>query len=134
MKFLKTAALAGILAGTLAIGCASVQAMPLGRSAPSDVFAQLNGETSPILLQAQFRRDGRGPDHRRYQPQGRYDRGDDTGAAVAAGILGLFIGGMIAAEAQRQQQGVGYCAQRFRSYDPQSMTYLGYDGLRHPCP
>lgn len=29
---------------------------------------------------------------------------------------------------------VGYCAQRFRSYDPYSGTYLGYDGLRHPCP
>jgi hypothetical protein len=28
----------------------------------------------------------------------------------------------------------GYCAQRFRSYDPGSGTYLGNDGLRHPCP
>jgi hypothetical protein len=27
-----------------------------------------------------------------------------------------------------------YCAQRFRSYDPASGTYLGYDGIRHPCP
>jgi hypothetical protein len=26
------------------------------------------------------------------------------------------------------------CAARFRSYDPRSGTYLGYDGLRHPCP
>ncbi|MGB8185593.1 MAG: BA14K family protein [Pseudolabrys sp.] len=24
--------------------------------------------------------------------------------------------------------------QRFRSYDPNSGTYLGFDGLRHPCP
>jgi len=29
---------------------------------------------------------------------------------------------------------VAYCARRFRSYDPASGTYLGYDGLRHPCP
>jgi hypothetical protein len=29
---------------------------------------------------------------------------------------------------------VAYCMQRFRSYDPASGTYLGYDGLRHPCP
>jgi hypothetical protein len=28
---------------------------------------------------------------------------------------------------------VGYCQQRYRSYDPASGTYLGYDGLRHPC-
>jgi BA14K-like protein len=26
-----------------------------------------------------------------------------------------------------------YCAQRYRSYDPASGTYLGYDGQRHPC-
>ena len=29
---------------------------------------------------------------------------------------------------------VAYCAQRYRSYDPESGTYLGYDGRRHPCP
>jgi hypothetical protein len=29
---------------------------------------------------------------------------------------------------------VAYCKQRFRSYDPSSGTYLGYDGQRHPCP
>jgi len=27
-----------------------------------------------------------------------------------------------------------YCAQRFQSYDPASGTYLGYDGIRRPCP
>jgi len=27
-----------------------------------------------------------------------------------------------------------YCAQRFRSYDPATGTYLGYDGQPHPCP
>src|SRR3954447_20761525 len=27
-----------------------------------------------------------------------------------------------------------YCAQRYKSYDPASGTYLGYDGQRHPCP
>ncbi len=27
-----------------------------------------------------------------------------------------------------------YCSQRFKSYDPASGTYLGYDGNRHPCP
>jgi hypothetical protein len=27
-----------------------------------------------------------------------------------------------------------YCSQRYRSYDPASGTFLGYDGLRHPCP
>ena len=29
---------------------------------------------------------------------------------------------------------VAYCARRFRSYDPNSQTYLGRDGRRRPCP
>jgi hypothetical protein len=29
---------------------------------------------------------------------------------------------------------VAYCMQTYRSYDPASGTYLGNDGLRHPCP
>jgi hypothetical protein len=29
---------------------------------------------------------------------------------------------------------VAYCQQRFRSYDPGSGTYVGFDGARHPCP
>ncbi len=26
-----------------------------------------------------------------------------------------------------------YCFSRYKSYDPASGTYLGYDGYRHPC-
>lgn len=29
---------------------------------------------------------------------------------------------------------IAYCMRRFKSYDPYTMTYLGYDGYRHPCP
>jgi hypothetical protein len=32
------------------------------------------------------------------------------------------------------EDSAAYCAQRYRSYDPASGTYLGFDGLRHPCP
>ncbi len=28
----------------------------------------------------------------------------------------------------------GSCASRFKSYNPATGTYLGYDGYRHPCP
>jgi hypothetical protein len=31
-------------------------------------------------------------------------------------------------------QDASYCAQRYRSYDPASGTYLGNDGRRHSCP
>ena len=29
---------------------------------------------------------------------------------------------------------IAYCEQTYRSYDPASGTYLGYDGFRHRCP
>jgi hypothetical protein len=29
---------------------------------------------------------------------------------------------------------VAYCEQTYRSYDPASGSYLGYDGYRHACP
>jgi hypothetical protein len=29
---------------------------------------------------------------------------------------------------------VTYCTQRYRSYNPQTGTYLGNDGQRHHCP
>jgi hypothetical protein len=28
---------------------------------------------------------------------------------------------------------VEWCLDRYRSYDPESDTFLGYDGYRHPC-
>jgi hypothetical protein len=68
--------------------------------------------------------------------RGRGRGGGNIGAAIGLGVGAAIIGGAIAAqqgEAQRQDA-IGYCMQRFRSYDPQSMTYMGRDGLRHPCP
>ncbi|MCA6107278.1 BA14K family protein [Bradyrhizobium cenepequi] len=51
---------------------------------------------------------------------GYYDDGYyDDSAAVAAAPGGGDI---------------AYCQQRYKSYDPASGTYLGYDGQRHPCP
>jgi hypothetical protein len=47
-----------------------------------------------------------------------YPYDDDAYAYVAPGPSG----------------GDAYCAQRYQSYDPSTGTYLGYDGLRHPCP
>jgi hypothetical protein len=32
------------------------------------------------------------------------------------------------------EDSTAYCAQRYRSYDPASQTYLGNDDYRHPCP
>ena len=57
-----------------------------------------------------------------YYGAGYYDNGyyDDGAVAVAPAPV--------------EGDATAYCMQRYRSYDPASGTYLGYDGLRHPCP
>jgi hypothetical protein len=73
--------------------------------------------------------------HRHYgwhHPYWHRDYG--PGAAVVGGLAaGALIGSAIANSEARADAGV-YCAQRYKSYDPASGTYLGYDGIRHPCP
>jgi hypothetical protein len=55
-----------------------------------------------------------------YAPGYSNDQYFDDSAAVAAGPPG--------------DDAVAYCMQTYRSYDPQSGTYLGFDGQQHPCP
>jgi hypothetical protein len=84
---------------------------------------------SPALAQR-----GRG---RGWGGRGRgWGRGDGVGAAVGIGVGAAIIGGAIAASAAEQQRrdAVNYCMQRYRSFDPRSMTYLAKDGYRRPCP
>ena len=61
-------------------------------------------------------------------------RGRGRGIGPALGIGAAIIGGAIIADQARRGSAIEYCMQRYRSYDPESMTYLGFDGLRHPCP
>jgi hypothetical protein len=58
-----------------------------------------------------------------YGPGSYDDQYYDDGGAVA--VVQAPVGG---------DDSGAYCAQTYRSYDPASGTYLGYDGLRHPCP
>jgi hypothetical protein len=58
-----------------------------------------------------------------YYPPGYYDdQYYDQGPVVVAPV------------APDGDDAVAYCMQTYRSYDPRSGTYLGYDGYRHPCP
>jgi hypothetical protein len=61
---------------------------------------------------------------------------------VAAGVVGGAVGtaGAIASAPFRSGNSyanmngdASYCAQRYRSFDPASGTYLGRDGRRHLC-
>jgi hypothetical protein len=63
-----------------------------------------------------------------YDPGYRY--GYDPGYAYGPG----YDQGYVAAAPYGGGDSVAYCQQRFRSYDPGSGTYLGFDGMRHSCP
>ena len=75
--------------------------------------------------------------HRRYHRG--YRRHYDPGAAAAAGIIGLAAGAIIAGAAAappppaRDPAWIDYCFSKYRSFDPASGTYLGFDGMRHYC-
>ena len=73
-----------------------------------------------------------------------YQRNDFWPGRVADDVVGGAIGtaGAIATAPFRALSGnpsyamganASYCAQRYRSYDPASGTFMGYDGRRHPC-
>jgi hypothetical protein len=93
-----------------------------------------------------------------------YGPGYGIGAGAAAVATGALIGGAIAAQSQgyyyyyyptqtysgysdpgyvysdaaptvyNNGDSVAYCEQTYRSYDPATGSYLGYDGYRHACP
>jgi BA14K-like protein len=91
-----------------------------------------------------------------YRDQGYRDQGywDDNGGQwdngfapldAAAGVVNGAVNtaGAVASAPFRAMDGdrsyammqgdASYCAQRYRSFDPQSGTFMGYDGRRHPC-
>lgn len=80
---------------------------------------------------------------------------NNTGAIIGGIAAGAIIGGVIANSnrgyaapgyyepapvyAPRPSYGpppdaVSYCMQRYRSYRPETGTFVGYDGIERPCP
>lgn len=80
--------------------------------------------------------DGRRGDYRHYRHgygyRGDRDYGWDPGAAAAAGIIGLAVGSMVAGSASGNRH-VQRCLNRYRTYDPDTDTFVGNDGRRHYC-
>jgi hypothetical protein len=79
-----------------------------------------------------------------YRPGVGIAAGAVVGGAIAASQYGgygydnnYYYGsnpGYSASYSTSGGQDAAYCAQRFKSYDASSVTYLGYGGQRHPCP
>jgi hypothetical protein len=108
----------------------AITALPAA-SAPMGADRQIGANAQVDAIQTvQWRRHHHwnGPRHWRghhYRP--------GWGPALGGLAAGAIIGGAIA-NSQARSDEVAYCSQRFKSYDPASGTYLGYDGMRHPCP
>ena len=132
-----------VLAALLTVAVAPLLAGPAAATPISTPLALQNAAT-PSVEMVQYRRGGyRGGHYGGYR--GGY-RGRGYGGAGLGIVAGALIGSAIVGATQPYgYRGYGpgyasggdpvaYCAQRFRSYDPGSGTYLGFDGLRHPCP
>jgi hypothetical protein len=132
----------GIAAAAIALGLpltmgSSANAAPL---MAGSALSTANTATSSGLTQVRWR--GHGGWH--------HHHGGGWGGVGAGLAAGALIGGAIAASqapyyygpgygyapgpAYVEGDAVSYCMQRYKSYDPRSGTFLGYDGLRHPCP
>jgi len=145
MAFAATAAL-GTFGLSAPASAAQAQTAPVNEIVAAIQNGQVNAEYSQHRRHVSRRHVSRGYHAPRRYSRGRYYgrpygyyRRHNHGNALAAGAVGLatgaIIGGAIAqSQAAPANRSVSYCAQRFRSYDPASGTYLGYDGRRHPCP
>lgn len=125
-RILKATAIA-LLAASIPLSLVPASAAPLMPTSTSKV-------TSSPIETVQYRGHYRGGP--RYYGGHRHGGG---GAGVAGAVIGgLVVGGIIAGAAaaqanQQAQQHHAYCAQRYRSYDPGSGTFLANDGYRYPC-
>jgi hypothetical protein len=123
---------AKILATALLLGATSFALAPQANAAPlSAGAAVLNSAVPAATENVQYYRHRRYYGHRHHH----HHHGGGTAAGIGLGLAaGAIIGGAIAAGQAQAQQNHAYCAQRYRSYDPRSGTYLNYDGNRYPCP
>jgi hypothetical protein len=122
---------AKLLAAALLLGATSLSLAPQANAAPLTASAAVLNSAVPAATEnVQYYR------HRRYYGhRHHHHHGGGTAAGIGLGLAaGAIIGGAIAAGQAQAQQNHAYCAQRYRSYDPRSGTYLNYDGNRYPCP
>lgn len=125
MRFAKTLGVA-LLASSTALAFAL----------PANSAPLVTAQTSPAVAApssldtVQYRR------HHGYHGHHHYHGGGGGAGALIGGLAaGAIIGGAIAASQANAaaQQHAAYCAQRYRSYDPASNTFLARDGNRYPC-
>ena len=110
--------------------------MPLASSAQAAPMLGASGIANKNADLVEVRWRGGHRDWRYHGGRHRYggDHRYGWGPAVGGFVAGAAIGSAIANSRAQAAENHAYCSQRFKSYDPNSGTYLGYDGMRHPCP
>ena len=155
-SFVIACAFAGV-SSLAPIGSAS--ALPLGAA----LAVTGETSSLEIFHQAQFRGRGRGRGGfrgggrarggfrggRTFGGRSRLRRNNALGAAAAIGVGAALLGAIASGAANRRREvveepvyvrrrpggdAVSYCIRRFRSYNPDTGLYRGFDGRMHPCP
>jgi hypothetical protein len=137
MKLMNTPAMiaaAALVAGTVA-AAAPAKAVPT--LASKNVAEAVKPAKNPYVSQIRYHR------HRHHR---HHHHGGDWGPWVAGSLLGLGLGyalsdgyddGYYYDYGPRYYGGDGgfaRCEATFKTFDPDSGTYMGYDGRRHRCP
>lgn len=145
---IRTTMIAAALAGGFALATPAAAA-PL---APAQAGVATAGSTN-LVEQVQYRR-YYGPRYGYYGRGYRYNRGAAVGAGIAAGALGALAAGALLAPGpvyaepvpppvyaaprpvyvEPDADAIAYCSRRFRTYDPQTGTYIASGGVVRACP
>ncbi|MGO4666881.1 BA14K family protein [Bosea sp. 2RAB26] len=148
---IKTLAIATALLGGVIL-TAPASAAPL--SATTGSAAAVAESVKDLIQSVQYRR-YYGPGYGYRGGYYRGGRGAAVGAGIAAGAIGALAAGALLAPgpvyaapapvyggpvyggpvyASPDADAVAYCARRFRSYDPETGTYIGAGGVVRACP
>ncbi|WP_311976942.1 BA14K family protein [Bradyrhizobium diversitatis] len=134
MRHLQKLAVAGaLLATTLGANSLGMNSLGVNSATAAPLAVQSTPGMPSNIVAVQWRG---GWYHHHHHHGWRYGYPRRYGWAPALGgfAAGAAIGGAIANSRAQAAENDAYCSQRFKSYDPASGTYLGYDGQRHPCP
>ena len=131
MSSIRIFAAAALLASASATMVEPAAAAPIGQ--PVAIARPASDLTTPVYWRGGW---GWGP--------GAFVGGLAAGAIIGGAIAAPYYYGSpyyyppgyapVPAYAPPPGDAVSYCMQRYRSYDPNSGTFLGKDGRRHPCP
>lgn len=139
---LRSTNLAAIFAVSASLWAAPVMATPGGGLKPlMDTGAAANSDVERV----QYRNPGgqraygmRGG--RRYSGYGGYGSRRNFGRNAGIGLGAAIIGGVVLSQAARSTHRRDHdgdwdrCAETYRSFEPSTGMYTGYDGVRRTCP